>query len=251
MPERVLYDNRFKAYRYNKIKTYGKIAGLKCNVCREGHLGHILILGAGKFGLHALRAARLRSKNRVTVVDTDPKRGIEVTESGGQFTFADSILFLSESLKGADPPDWIIPAVPLHVTFEWLRTTLPEVVSLEKLAVPNQVKEELPHPMPGTDGQLYVSHADFICPDDCPEPADICTYTGNAREPNLYEILAKIQFEDYTSVVVRSRQLAPGVGGIRPNDLFAALGEIVSSRGPVLLSTACKCHGVIQAFRLR
>jgi len=210
----------------------------------------ILVLGAGKFGLQALRALRHHSKNRVTVVDTDPERGIEVTESGGQFTFADSILFLSESLKGADPPDWIVPAVPLHVAFEWVRTTLPEEISLEIQAVPDRVKEELPHPMPGTDGQVYVSHADFICPDDCPEPADICTYTGKTREPNLYEILARLQFEDYTSVVVRSRQLAPGVGGISPNDLFTALGEIVGSRGPVLLSTACKCHGVIQALRL-
>lgn len=213
-------------------------------------MSHILVLGAGKFGLHALRALKRHSKNRVTVVDTDPERGIEVTESGGQFTFADSILFLSESLKGADPPDSIVPAVPLHVAFEWVRTTLPEEVSLEKLAVPDQVKAQLPHPMPGTDGQVYVSHADFICPDDCPEPADICTYTGKTRERNLYAVLARIRFEDYSSVVVRSRQLAPGVGGIRPNDLFTALGAIVSSRGPVLLSTACKCHGVIQAFRI-
>jgi len=207
-------------------------------------------MGAGKFGLHALRVLKRNSKNRVTVVDTDPERGIDVTESGGQFTFADSILFLSESLKGADPPDWIIPAVPLHVAFEWVRTTLPEEVSLEMLAVPDQVKEKLPHPMPGTGGQVYVSHADFICPDDCPEPADICTYTGTVRERNLYEILARIKFEDYTSVVVQSRQLAPGVGGIRPNDLFIALGEVVPAGGPVLLSTACKCHGVIQALRL-
>lgn len=213
-------------------------------------MSHILVLGAGKFGLHALQVLNRHSKNRVTVVDTDPERGIEVTESGGQFTFADSILFLSESLKGADPPDWIIPAVPLHVAFEWVRTTLPEEVALEKLAVPDQVREQLPHPMPGADEQVYMSHADFICPDDCPEPADICTYTGKAREPILYEVLARILYEDFTSVAVRSRQLAPGVGGIRPNDLFTALGEIVSSRGPVLLSTACKCHGVIQAFRL-
>jgi len=213
-------------------------------------MSHILVMGAGKFGLHALRALKRHSKNRITVVDTDPERGIEVTESGGQFTFADSILFLSESLKGTDPPDWIVPAVPLHVAFEWVRTTLPDEISLEKLAVPDRVTEELPHPMPGADGQLYVSHADFICPDDCPEPADICTYTGEARESNLYELLARLTFADFTSVVVRSRQLAPGVGGISPNDLFAALGEIVSSRGPVLLSTACRCHGVIQAFQI-
>jgi hypothetical protein len=213
-------------------------------------MSHILVLGAGKFGLHALRALKRHPQNSVTVVDTDPERGIEVTESGGHFTFADSILYLSESLKGTDPPDWIIPAVPLHVAFEWVRTTLPEEVALEQLAVPDRVKAELPHPMPGADGQVYVSHADFICPDDCPEPAGICTYTGQAREPDLYARLARITFQDFTSVVVRSRQLAPGLGGFRPNDLFTALGESVSAGGPVLLGTACKCHGVVQAFRI-
>jgi len=213
-------------------------------------MSHILVLGAGKFGLHAVKVLARHSKNRVTVVDADPERGIEATVSGGKFTFADCTLFLSESLKGADPPDWIVPAAPLHVAFEWMRTTLPEEVTLEKLAVPDPVKADLPHPMSGEDGQVYVSHADFICPDNCPEPADICTYTGKAREPNLYEVLARIHYDNYTSVVVRSRQLAPGVGGIRPNDLFSALGKVVGSRGPLLLSTACKCHGVIQAFRI-
>jgi hypothetical protein len=32
--------------------------------------------------------------------------------------------------------------------------------------------------------------------------------------------------------------------------LFAALNEIEAAQGPVLLSTACSCHGVMDAFQL-
>jgi len=250
MPERVRHDNRFQAYSYNKHKTCGKIPDPDCNVFREAHLGHILILGAGKFGRKAAQVLCGQKNNRITLVDADVDRGKGVAAVGAQFECADSISYLAERLKSADPPDWIVPAVTLHVAFEWLRTTLPEEAGLELLPVPAAVRAQLPNPMEGEGHQVYASYADFICPDDCPEPAEICTYTGQARRGILYRELARIEYADYTPVVVRSRQLTPGLGGFRPDDLFTALGETVSAGGPVLLSTACKCHGVIQAFRI-
>ncbi len=213
-------------------------------------MARILILGAGKFGLKAVRTLSQKKSNRITVVEADPERCEALIGEGIDAVRADGIAYLAGSLKDPNPPDWVIPAIPLHVAFEWLQTTLPEGTNLDLLPVPEQVCAQLPNPFAGTAGQVYISYADFICPEECPEPADVCTFTGKARKGILYRTLAQIQYADYTSVVLRSRQIAPGLGGYRSDDLFAARIRVLAAKGPVLLSTACKCHGVIQAFRI-
>ncbi len=211
---------------------------------------NILILGAGKFGLKAVRTLSPKKHNLITVVDADPERCGAVAGEGIEVVSADGITYLADSLKGPDPPGWVIPAIPLHVAFEWLRTDLPKGSALDILPVPEQVCAQLPNPTQGPAGQVYMSYADFICPADCPEPADLCTFTGKARKGILHRTLVQIQFAEFTSIVVRSRQIAPGLGGYRPDDLLTARTAVLSAGGPVLFSTACKCHGVMQAFRI-
>lgn len=212
-------------------------------------MNKILILGAGKFGRKAVAKFSRNERSRVTVVDNDPARCATVAGEGVTALCADGISHLADSLQNPDPPDWVIPAIPAHVAFEWLRATMPGGADLEVLPVPGQVRDRMPNPMRGDAEQVYTSYADFICPDDCPEPADICSFTGRPRKGILFKTLARIQYENYTSVVVRSRQLAPGLGGYRPGDLLAAKHAVLSAQGPVLFSTACKCHGVMQAFK--
>ena len=65
----------------------------------------------------------------------------------------------------------------------------------------------------------------------------------------LHEFMKSIQFKDLKSVVIRSHQLVPGVGGYKPRALYDALKEIETAQIPVLLSTACSCHGVIHTFK--
>ncbi len=71
-----------------------------------------------------------------------------------------------------------------------------------------------------------------------------CYLSGAKRDYNLYEYLENISLQDYTSLVIRSRQLAPGVGGYRPADLWQLRRQVLSLGGKVLISTACRCHGV-------
>jgi hypothetical protein len=137
------------------------------------------------------------------------------------------------------------------VAFEWIKTKLSKTRIVQNIAVPQDLVTELPHPIKAETGQLYISIADFKCPENCPEPDEICTHTGKPRPMVLHEFLKSIQPKDLKTVVIRSHQLAPGVGGYTPRDLFAALNEIEAAQGPVSLSTACSCHGIIQIFEQR
>ncbi|MBU0988111.1 MAG: potassium transporter, partial [Proteobacteria bacterium] len=118
------------------------------------------------------------------------------------------------------------------------------------LPVPPKLAETLLNPIRGKNKEVYTSIADFICPADCPAPAEICTHTQKPRSAKLNRVLQAIQYDDYASVVVTSRQLGPGVGGYTPQDLFRALNAVIAAKNRILLSTACRCHGVMHAFRI-
>jgi hypothetical protein len=210
------------------------------------------IIGGGKFGRRAAESlGKKHSLNNLTIVEKDKSVCRQLGRLGFEAVCTDGIRYLERNLTGAHDPDWIVPAIPLHVAYEWIRIKLSKTRRVQKIAVPNDLVTALPHPIKAGTGQLFISIADFKCPENCPEPDEICTYTGKPRLMVLHEFLRSIQRKDIKTVVIRSHQLAPGVGGYTPRALFAALNQTQASPLPVLLCTACKCHGVMDAFILR
>ena len=209
----------------------------------------IWILGAGKFGLKAAKTMRRKnSRTEITIIEKKSEICNQIEKLDFKTVCIDGIEYLDQNLKSLDYPDWIIPAIPVHVTYEWVRLKIKDI--LKPTPVPKGLIVSLPNVFKGNRYEIYMSIADFICPDNCPEPDDICTHTGKPRPFTLYKKLESIKYDHFRSVVVRSRQLSPGVGGYSPGALFNALDVIKSSTIPVLLSTACRCHGVMHAFRL-
>ncbi len=209
------------------------------------------IVGAGRFGRLAFgRLRRRRAADRFRLVDISASALVAVDAPGVETVCADGVDFLAAELKDKAHPDWIVPCLPLHLAFAWVRRRLEKTHRLVPLPVPESLRRTLPHPLEGPDGALYLSYADFACPDDCPEPADRCTVTGRPRPGMLYKTIAALSAGEVRPVVVRSRQLLPGVGGYRPGDLFGALAQVRAAPGAVALASACRCHGVLHVFRL-
>lgn len=211
------------------------------------------IIGAGKFGSRAVDCLHKKDPNaRIILVDSDPNTLYE-WKGRADTVLVDGIDFLVRRLnKGVDIiyPDWIVPAIPVHIAYEWIRLTLDNRLDVLSVPVPDELDALLPNPARGRKGELYVSHATSMCPENCPEPPDICITTGKPRGTDLYKMLERVTLADYRSVVVRSHQLAPGVGGYQVQALLYARNEVSLSEGRVLMSTACRCHGVVHAFRI-
>ena len=205
----------------------------------------IWIIGVGRFGHIAFQRLSEAGQNRRFVL-VDPV-GEKLSRCRGQgciLEVADGIKFLEKSLAKGRKPDWIIPALPLHLAAEWLLLHLgPQ--RLRRIALPPGLAQALPNPFFGTEGNVYVSHADFRCPEDCDEPRDICTVTRAVRKQNMFEILGNLAIQPFKALNIQSRQLGPGIGGYRPEQLFELRQNVEQARGPVLVSTACRCHGVI------
>ena len=209
------------------------------------------IIGGGKFGLRAAEVLdKKHSSANLTIVDKEETVCRQLDRLGFEAVCMDGIQYLQLNLTGVTNPDWIVPAIPLHVAYEWIKSKLSKTHKVQKITVPQDLVTTLPHPINAETGRLFISIADFECPENCPEPDDLCTYTGEPRLMVLHEFLKSIQRKDLKTVVIQSHQLAPGVGGYRPRVLFAALNEIKAAQGPFVLSTACSCHGVIDAFQL-
>lgn len=206
----------------------------------------VWILGAGRFG--RLAAERLKKKYPqadLLVVDRRSEK-LQPLREGPAFSthVGEAVPFLAVEL-----PDnvWIVPAIPVHVAFQWILLELGRRGRVSGLPTPDEVDALVPNPL-RRGGTLYASYATFICPDACSEPEEICTHTGGPRRGNLFECLGRIVLPGYHTVVVRSWQLAPGVGGYPGWLLKEALEEIASSPGQHLVATSCRCHGVIDGL---
>ena len=205
----------------------------------------IWIIGAGKFGYIAFQRLSQAVKERHFVLVDPVKENLLRCRGTNVVTeISDGVVFLEKFFREGRKPDWIIPALPVHLAAEWFLLHLgPE--RLKRAALPSEIETLVPNPIGGPDGNIYVSHADFRCPDDCDEPQEFCTITGKKRKQNMFEILGNLCIEPFKSLSIRSRQLGPGIGGYRPEQLFELMQKVEQAGGPVILSTACRCHGVI------
>jgi hypothetical protein len=207
----------------------------------------VWIIGGGVFGLRAAEALR---HAEILIVEKERQRCRELESAGFRTLRADGIGFLAERLESPSQKVWIVASVPVHLAYEWAQARTSEHLRIEALPMPAEIVGRLRNTFPGVEGQLYASNADFICPPDCPEAGRVCSVTGRRRPRNMHAFIRQIRAAGVKILVVRSFQLAPGVGGLRPRDLFEALRQIQSAATPVVLATACKCHAVLNSFKI-
>ena len=176
----------------------------------------IWILGAGKFGGKAVDAlVRDKTNVSVTVIDRDPER-LDLPKVNSVCSDAVDWL-LAHFSAGSPAAGVIIPAIPIHVAAEWLRRALQERgIRVSPADLPESYVRSLPNPIKVGSSKAFASFAEVMCPESCDEPEGYCYLTGNKRETNLYDLLKNEEGPDFTSLVVRSYQLAAGVGECIP-----------------------------------
>jgi hypothetical protein len=212
----------------------------------------VFIIGAGHFGNRAVSLLSSRLNSPLWVVEKDEDALRLLAGPPVERILREGVSFLVDSFHLLHPRNTIVPAVPIHLAYEWLRLSLKRSFPVSRIEMPESIKALLPRTWEGSEGSLLVSYADFRCPDDCPEPADRCTVTGKRRGKPLHALLGDIAPPGYRVHVLRSRQLAPGVGGYTVGDLHDLLGRVESGGvGKWLVATACKCHGVISAMEVK
>jgi len=210
----------------------------------KGNSRAYLVIGCGHFGSRAAeKLFRKDPHSKIIVVDKSRKALQKVSRLPIQRVVCDGIFYLSQFLSEGRKVNYVIPAVPFHLAFEFI---LSELKSSHAKRTKTPPLSGLPNPVLGKTGDLYTSFANFLCSEDCPEPAQYCTITKRKRPKPLYEILNEF-VGPFESRVIRSHQLASGVGGFRPKTLLDTLEDIKKKKKRsrlILISTASRCHGV-------
>lgn len=214
-----------------------------------------LVIGCGYFGHRAVQVIKgFSTKSRVIAVDKDSGRLQTLGGLADQVHHRDGVQYLAELSERQEASFWVIPALPLHLSFAWLLYVLNskgDVRKAEKMQVPQEFNPRgvlLQHRTP--EGTLYTSFSSFTCPEDCPEPEGYCYVTEQPRPAYLYRILKETPCEGYRSLVVRSQLVAPGVGGYPFTELLKLRASLSNTESNYLLSTACTCHGVTDALSI-
>lgn len=212
--------------------------------------GSIWVLGYGKFGRRAVDQLLLHSHDpaNLTVIDRSVQDDVQ---DGVEFVHSDAVRWLVENFDRQGQVRRIIPALPVHLAAQWVKGKLAaQGNTVEELSIPEEIVQLLPNAYHLSDADYALSHADFICPPDCSEPEEICTYTGNPRPQALYDLLGSLPVADGLVLTIRSHQLAPGVGGLEADELWRLYERVQELEGtPLLIGTACKCHGLLSSFR--
>lgn len=212
------------------------------------HAECIWILGAGRFGrIAAERLTRRFTDMDFLVIDERPDRLEGLAADLGVKTLAAAAIPV---MRRQDLPDalWIVPAIPVHAAFQWLLSGSGLASRATHAPVPESVDSQVPNPMRAADGTVYASYATFLCPDACSEPEERCTHTGEPRPGNLFDDLSRISVDGFQVAVLRSWQLAPGVGGYSMAQLRALERDVLRQAGGHIVATSCRCHGVLNAL---
>lgn len=218
----------------------------------HGEIKNFWIIGCGKFGrLAAARLLNIHPRASFLVVDNREEALRQIWHLPVKAVRGDGVDFLAANLKKEELV-YLVPALPVHLAFEWVKKKLAPAYEVIKIPVPEEAVRALPNPLPAETGKLYASYATFTCPDNCPEPEDVCTVTGRKRKGLLFKDFQELYAEGFISLAIRSLQLAPGVGGFPSSVLWTVLEKVRRAGTGVnyLLSTACLCHGVMDSFRL-
>ena len=202
-----------------------------------------VVAGYGKFGRIAVERVRHEFPDAaIWIVEQDHTTMTRQLPPGIVAVVADAVQFFARA------PDLgveaiVIPTVPFHLAARFLFARIPEA---GQVPIPVQLSTLTPNACIPDASNLCCSRADFLCPDDCPE-GDLCTVTGELRDP-LYLELEGLRVPCFNTVVLRSFQVLPGVGGYLYRDLCDVPNRV--RPGLNLIATSCRCHGIITALRV-
>ncbi|MGO9738418.1 MAG: hypothetical protein ACLPVO_13435 [Desulfomonilaceae bacterium] len=203
-----------------------------------------ILIGFGKFG--RLSFDRLRSTfvdAEFIIVDPSIEQNSVISDAKIRPIPAGGVEILL-NYDQLSETDLIVPVAPLNIAgaYIWAYYSGSEYSSL-----PVGLADHFKNLWLIDHATLCVSNANFICPDDCPE-GDTCTITGERRMP-MYEKIECLKFPGFEIRVIRSFQLAPGVGGYTLGSLIS-IRDSVASGQKYVIATSCKCHAILSAIRV-
>ncbi len=269
---------------------------MKNNIEESFHMEKIgkifIIIGGGKFGLKALEYS-IRQGYVTILVDYDPscsarKYADKKLEEVAQLMYLlkheskkNWVYFLNRDasvlyyLLKEITPEFVVPTAPVQIIgaliTQFLKANLIDFVKDVKASKEfvETLNKDLILSVNPSEAYICLSYAKEgeICPDNCLGPENLCP-TFNRKKPiTLTQYLSdsfqqnsiiEIKGEDpiKISALVQSEQIAPGLGGIRGENIkwiYKKLNENLelfqTKNWEIAIATSCNCHAIVNFYK--
>ncbi|WP_067046559.1 hypothetical protein [Methanofollis ethanolicus] len=201
-----------------------------------------VVIGGGVYGVACARYLLDRGL-QCAVVDPDPTclaaeslRSCECVLVLGGIAVALGVIL-------AERPAYVFPTAPLHVAAALVQAhslRVPDIDGTDHLSC----RIPLGILVSAGEGSLVVSYnPSGRCLSACAAP-QVCPATGITRPVPLFALLRQAFPAAW---ILESLQLAPGIGALSGPDVIAVL-EASEMGDPMIVGTACRCHGIVTAL---
>ncbi len=255
----------------------------------------LIIAGGGIFGKKALDYG-IKNEYKTILIDNNPScfcadyatqkfdnldlfyLKVEKIEPGQIFLLIHDISIIYELIVKFQP-EYVIPVIPIHLSAQIIEEFMREKTQINltsdkesTIIFVNSVSEDLLLTHNSEKGVAYLSYAkiDEMCPDNCYGPENFCptfkrekpiTITKYLKNFYLVDNIIKIDNDDENEIlklkiIIESKQLMPGLGGINGNDikhifriLQSSLDLFLNKNYNLIIATTCNCHGVINFYK--
>jgi hypothetical protein len=232
----------------------------------------VFIAGGGYFGSIAVKSLK-EVKARVVVADVNENcragkyvdKAIStptlVSPSDGEayLVVYDCVNYLIEMFRGGVMPDIIVPAVPGNFIGRFFKSYLeskgfnvnPDFSSIS-MVLRSNVLSNVILDVNTESCVVVVSYMlkGFKCRTPCIQP-ETCPVTGRTKKIPMYLLLEQAIDNISYPKIFQSHLINPNIGGIRGEFISAFLDEAISSYRPkIAVGAACKCHGIVNFFKI-
>ena len=233
----------------------------------------ILIIGGGKVGLDALNFCE-KNNYIAIIMDNNPnclvRPKVEIIESKDYLQIINNIqeiksaLFIMKLDKVINLIkyinfEYLIPAVPIHLmaklSMDYLSQKNLKIHPSSDIIqiVKKKIDKKLIYNYNKEKGIIVASFMPIgqTCAPNCIEPIK-CPVTGIIKQKPLFEKFNELSKEkEFSSIHLISEQLEPNLGGISRKAIINLFKFLDNVNQHFIISTACKCHGIINSFEFK
>jgi len=232
----------------------------------------VFIAGGGYFGSIAVRSLR-GAKAKIVVADIDGNCRVSkhvdkvinaptiVSPNDGEayLVVHDCVNYLIEMVRGGVIPDIIVPTVPGNFIGRFFKSYLeskgfsvnPDSSSVS-MVLEGGMLDDVILDVNIEDCVIVVSYMlkGLKCRTPCIQP-ETCPVTGRAKKTPMYLLLEQAISNISYPKIFQSHLINPNIGGIRGEIIYTFLNEFINSyRSKVAVGTACRCHGIVNFFKI-
>ena len=175
-------------------------------------------------------------ESAITVVDHCPKACEAIAEPGLSTVCMDGVSYLHHYLTDSDQPGWVIPVIPVHLVYAWIRLRLLPDISIVPVDIPESFADRFPISFLETQARYSSATLPLSARRTAPRPGTCVPIPGCAQKTIPVPGDCRSFLRWFSEFCPSKRATRAGNGGIDPWFFHSSIHSWQCSSFPILFS---------------